>query len=428
MSDEVKALILTTGGSPEPLIISLSHFQPASAVFIVSQESVEQISAIKTALNQKGCPDFKDHKVMVDNINDATHCYQKSLEAFSYVEKAEIKMENTLADITGGTKVMSAALLLAAGARGCRISYTGGKQRNKDGIGTVITGSEELFNQMNPWQAMVLEERRKAAQMFNCFQFEASETLLQAAISKTREPRLKRYLQGLNTITQAYREWDIFRHKTAFDQLKIGNEQLSGYAELVQDADAAKLVRQVTSNLKFLESFIQSTKGFTLISGYYTCDLMANARRRASEGKFDDAIARLYRTLEMLEQVQLKTKYGWDSNKVPLADAKVIQALLSLDKDFKKRHLKSESDYLELSCEAGYVFLKGLGDELGLRYALQENEMHKLLNARNYSILAHGQNPLNKNDFEKLWKLIIDFSGIREDSLPVFPEIPVPVA
>jgi len=164
MSAEVKAMILTVGGSPEPLIKSIGHFQPQRVIFIASNESVEQIPAIKAKLQESACPRFDEHKILVGNINDATHCYQKSLEAAGFLEKEGIPAEQTLADITGGTKVMSAALLLAAGAKGYIINYTGGSERTKDGMGTVITGSEFLFKQVTPWEALALEERRKSVQ------------------------------------------------------------------------------------------------------------------------------------------------------------------------------------------------------------------------------------------------------------------------
>ena len=220
MNNEISALIMTVGGSPEPLIKSICHFKPGWVVFIASNESIEQIPLIKAQLRESACPRFKDHKILVENINDATHCYQKILEATGSLEKAGILPAQILADITGGTKVMSAALLLAAGTKGYQINYTGGAERTKDGVGTVITGSEALFKQVNPWDALVLEERRRATQFFNSFQFWAAASLFKSAAEKSGDPALKRYLLAVTKLSEAYAEWDKFHHSAAYDLLK----------------------------------------------------------------------------------------------------------------------------------------------------------------------------------------------------------------
>jgi len=45
-------------------------------------------------------------------------------------------------------------------------------------------------------------------------------------------------------------------------------------------------------------------------------DILNNARRRMKEGKYDDAMARLYRTVELIAQYRLKMKYEIDTSDV----------------------------------------------------------------------------------------------------------------
>jgi len=46
---------------------------------------------------------------------------------------------------------------------------------------------------------------------------------------------------------------------------------------------------------------------------YNIADLINNAKRRGTEEKkYDDAVARLYRTIELIAHHQLKTKYNID--------------------------------------------------------------------------------------------------------------------
>jgi len=40
----------------------------------------------------------------------------------------------------------------------------------------------------------------------------------------------------------------------------------------------------------------------------------------------------------------------------------------------------------------------------------------------NYSLLAHGFNPVREEIFEKMLMVALDFMGITRDELPVFPQ------
>ena len=43
---------------------------------------------------------------------------------------------------------------------------------------------------------------------------------------------------------------------------------------------------------------------------YMLAFILNNARRREDENKFDDAVARLYRSLELFAQIRLSKEYG----------------------------------------------------------------------------------------------------------------------
>lgn len=47
-------------------------------------------------------------------------------------------------------------------------------------------------------------------------------------------------------------------------------------------------------------------------------DLFSNAIRRFKEGKFDDCVARLYRLVEMVAQIEFKKEFNKNSEKVDL--------------------------------------------------------------------------------------------------------------
>jgi len=242
------------------------------------------------------------------------------------------------------------------------------------------------------------------------------------------DPALKRYLAALSGISEAYREWDKFDHKSAYRNLQKSVNELTVYAECSGDISAVELTNAVACNLDFLDSFKQASLEYKETCSYHVLDLLSNSLRRAKENKYDDAIARLYRTLEMIAQERLWTGYKLNASNIPLENKIVIKALLSMNPWFKEKHIRGDSASLELSLYSDYEFLKALGDELGVQYFIREKEIRQVLDARNHSILAHGSRILDKNDFDRMWKLVMDFSGLVEKALPVFPQLPVPCA
>ena len=136
-------------------------------------------------------------------------------------------------------------------------------------------------------------------------------------------------------------------------------------------------------------------------------DLLCNARRRKAEGRYDDAVARLYRAVEALAQDQLRREHGIaDTGKVPLD-----RVPLSL-----RARYPADAAELKLGLQEAYLLLSELGDPLGQRFAgLGWHEpKHSPLTARNQSILAHGFAPVGATIFESLWRGCLALAGWRK--------------
>jgi len=413
-----QGLLLSVGGTPEPLIRSLQEHKPKAVCFLASQGSIDLVSEIKKkaiGLN------FKDYKVIIDDINDTTHCYEKALVCCDFLEKEGISPQDIVVDFTGGTKVMSAALALLAVSRNYQLSYIGGGQRNKEGLGTVITGAEQVFTQANPWEILAIDDRKRAALMFNRFQFEAAIDSFSAAISRTQKPGLKRYLEILQELAKAYWAWDKFKHKEVSSLLGKGFSDLEDYAAISNDAEAHSLAGLVKNNLTFLEAFKQESGNFKEACHYHLLDLLANAKRRDVEGKYDDGVARLYRGFELLAQLRLKSAYNIEASKAGEND--IPEAIRD---DFCRKYSDLSLRKLKLPSQACYRLLNELGDELGKRYLAQEKHLQGLLSARNSSILAHGFSPVGQDTFCQLWQMLLEFSDTDQAELPTFPQFPIP--
>ena len=87
--------------------------------------------------------------------------------------------------------------------------------------------------------------------------------------------------------------------------------------------------------------------------------ILNNARRREDENKFDDAVARLYRSLELIAQIRLSKEYGIDSSNV---DIDVLRQN-NVDEDYLSEiHI---SDEIKFGLTADYELLAQLNDDLG---------------------------------------------------------------
>lgn len=410
-------LLLSVGGTPEPLIHSLQAYRPDTVCFFASQESIDLVSEIKkrtTDLN------FKDYKVIIEDINDVTHCYEEALSCCDFFEKEGIPPQDIVVDFTGGTKAMSTALTLLAVSRNYQLSYIGGDQRSKGRLGTVINGCEQVFSQVNPWEILAIDDRKRATLMFNKFQFEAAIDALDAAILKIQKPGLRRYLEILRDLAKAYMAWDRFKHREASPLLGKGFSELKQYATISDDTEAHSLTCQIQDDLAFLEAFKQESKNFKELSYNHLLDLLANAKRREQEGKYDDGVARLYRCFELLCQLRLKSVYGIEAGKV--AESEIPGTLRD---GFCRKYSDASTGKLKLPLQACYRLLSEMGDELGKRYLGEEEHLDVLLFARNSSILAHGFSPIGQDVFNQLWQMLLEFSHIDAAELPRFPQFPV---
>lgn len=300
-------MIISVGGTPQPIIKSICEYKPEFISFFASQDTCELVASIKAEINKNGI-NTKSEITLADNINDLLHCHEKAEEAVERVTLKGYKKEDVIVDYTGGTKNMSVALALAAISHGFSFSYVGGKERTKEGVGIVVNGQEEIYPSVNPWDFLAIEERKKIAILFNTYQFKAAKNLTDALLEKTT--KFKSLFKKIGFLIEGYYEWDLFRHQKALDVFKRAKIE-----EILETDDKfiKAFAKAAETNWLFLEEIVKNEKK---PSGLLILDLYANAERRFNEGKVDDAVLRLYRLVEMIAQERLFRKYGIDVSDV----------------------------------------------------------------------------------------------------------------
>jgi len=387
-------LICSVGGTAEPVAAAIRHWRPARIMFLCSDQTRASVTAALAAASSPIGPGCTDQIVLRDPQN--LEWVLRDLRPLdAYVLSWQQRGDNYAAvvDFTGGTKVMSAALALVARRWKCDFAYVGGRERSKDGVGVVLSGREEQFTCFNPWDALGFQAVEDAVTVFNHGGYAAAAALLDGAVKNAGQPALKRELATLKAVVDAYAAWDCFDHDKAkrhFDDALKNRNDLAAIFPHETRSLVARLERH-RDRAAQLASESEATAAWVE-------DLVQNAARRAAEGRFDDAVARLYRAFEALAQVRLREAHGIPDTK----HVRVEQLPDTLRTEWANRGRDNRSFMLGL--QDAWCVLKGCNDELGRRFfelGLADEQRSPLV-ARNQSILAHGFQPVGKDVYTQL--------------------------
>lgn len=436
MDNIKKALILTLGGSPEPLIKSINELKPEKVFFICSNESVELVSIIKKAIKHE----IIDKKHILDDYQSLIEIFMLSSEIIK-----ELKNEgyDVYVDMTGGTKPMSGGLSAAAMHLNCKLFYVAAKNksdRDKRGLGVIKEDFGTIKELEDPFKEFALVEIERGIDFFNKYQFDAAEESFFKALNKISDKKLKRKLIIFLELTKFYDSWDKFKRsvdgKSKLEyNLKTINEKIIEFEELTgQEFDFSN---QILSNLSFLKDLPPEKlkKKYELSEKvkYYIPDLLNNAKRRISEGKYDDAVARLYRVFELISQREL-LKYGVYNKEILN-----VNEIFKINRENLSKFIGSNSNKIickysddpkdknfTLALRKNYNLLNDLENDLANEFLNDDekgNPLHDLLEKRNISILAHGLKPVEKEDAEKLFEKAVYYSKLSCSKLDHYLEI-----
>lgn len=416
-------LVCTVGGSPEPLRKSICHYRPSHIIYVASPETRGLVrSQIEEGL------EWRAHDTEIctlDNCQNLLQCVKDMRKQIaSSLRKMSLKEDDPLiADITGGTKIMSAALALVMMEYKSRFSYVGGSARTKGGVGVVEPGAESVCQEDNPWDVLALREVRALARAFNHAQFADAMSIAQELANKMNEGSASQKFYGaIAGMVNGYMLWDSFAHDKAHNLLRQANERLIPFAKdgepmsgllrgLEMDVERLNLLRQDAAALRdnAVQHGVQQGR-------HYLLDLLGNAKRCADAGRYDDAVARLYSAIEKCAKAALWARYGIDNGHV-------TQEQLPASLRDEWRPLIDEKGVARVGLERSYQLLEALGDPLGKAFVKQGEGLKKTLQSRNQSLLAHGYVPIGRDKYEKLMTAALEFLKTDLSSLPTFLRI-----
>lgn len=410
----MKGMIVSVGGTPEPLIRTILEHKPDFVCFFVSQQSIDMLGDIKRRIKEGG-HSIEDYKVVCDDANDLIHCYETALLCADKICSLCSCPYEVVVDYTGGTKTMSVALALATVGHGFNFSYVGGTERTKNGLGMVVTGKEIIRTEVSPWHTFAVEEKKRISLFVSTYQFEAAIAVMNETLDRLAEGE-KEPWEGILEVLKGFLAWDNFNHKDAVKRLNNGLKKLKPLKGLLLSNSIKAYIEATEASFAHLDSMQRATNFFQSLHPLMVKDMVSNASRRYSQGKYDDAVARLYRTLEMVGQIAFESRFGCKTSEVPLD-----RVPSSLQEEYKRKFIAENGDKLKIPLFATFRILKEVGDPVGERFDEHKQELKNLLAARNSSILAHGSTPISKETYERFEKLLREL--FLEGELIVFPKL-----
>jgi CRISPR-associated protein (TIGR02710 family) len=406
------------GGSPEPIVAALKQWRPGRVRFVHTPQTKDDVAAKVVPMARAERVDLDAGRYDLFELPDGQdiascldHLRQLTPIAFEWAARGE--SFQVVVDFTGGTKCMSVAISIQASHWPCLFSYVGGKERTKDGVGIVVSGSEIVRHAQNPWDALGHQAVDDFVVLFDQHAYLAAANVAAATMRRVSRPDRKRELSSLEQLAKALDAWDRFDHTTSKNLFESVNKSANDLRAALGPTRGDRVLAGAAQLVTHLGQLGQVPPP----SRHHVLDLLANAKRRKDEGRFDDAVARLYRALEAIAQVGLKEGHGVESTeKVPLK-----QVPESLRATWAAR---ATEGVVALGLQDDYALLAALSDPVGQKFQSAGLSSTKSpLVARNRSILAHGFERVTEAVFENLWTSALSLANVDAASLPSFPEL-----
>jgi len=402
-------LIVSVGGSAAPIVNAIKFYRPDFVYFFCS--SGPRGSAVtvdgpgdpcgdkrksrcpacgheyfpgdpkgKAIVVQTGLRQDQYEVVGVEDPDDLNGCYAE-LTALSERIRASHPDAQIIANYTGGTKTMSVSMVLVG-----TMMQEWDLSLNKGPRGDIIkikTGDTPVV--VDKWQIFGERQLGSAAGALRNYDYALAEAMVSESLRHPLKPDFEKKLLRIRQVCAGFNCWDRFDHENALALLQPYGRDFSPY-------------------LITLKRILKQTKGteYELVS-----DLLGNAERRAVQKRYDDAVARLYRAMELFAQIRLEKTRGYKLGKLHLDQ---------LDEPLRPEYSKyvGEGGKLLLGLREDYELLHKSDDPLGDAFKKSEESILNALSYRNASIFAHGITPLGEEEYrlvsDRLKGFILDGS------------------
>jgi len=377
----MRYLVITVGVGQDvahAISYAVRRNKPDRVYYLVTEESAQKtLPEVKRYHEESGFVPPEEFVVWLgaEEKDDLGAVFERVKSLIQDIRKEDRSQPDIVLDFTSGTKIMSAGAVMAACLGGvASLTYVSGRREE----GRVASGTERLVEQsLLPYR---LEDReRLLLVLFDRYDFSACLQVLQEIRRESAEKRVRDFVSQWERVIIFYHRWDLFDHQSCEPKGAIGiPPRNKGFLGKLRGSESPQ-------------------KEFYLLA-----DLINNAQRRREEGRFDDAVARLYRAVEFVAQLKLKER-GIDTSDVQLATLPP-----SLQEKYQK--FQDEKGLVRLPLFRSFELLQDLGEPLGKQF-FSDHELRNLLESRNHSILAHGTESVSEAVFQAMFVRVKEYAG-----------------
>ena len=368
------------------LYSTITKIYPHHVVFFASDKSKHTIDYIED-LFKKDNDEFisgEDYQIVqleaIDDFNACFEIFESKVWDFKYSESPNDYQ--IIMDYTSGTKTMSAAMACCGMFYRTDLISIGGDRSSGE-----VSAGTELINYQNLYKIYDRLVLVRSRHNFNSYRFRECIEILGYIVD------LSIHKESFLALCEGYYAWDIMEFEAAYNYLRQVNPN---HIEVVE------IKKILKKNLNAL-GIIVNSRSENLKNCYILASLINNSIRRAEEYKYDDAIARLYRSFELIAQIRL-TKHGIKSSDVDVSLLNENGVSKEFIEDLEKTR---EDGKIRIGLIKDFLLLNELNDDLGKIYIENENRIKNLTQKRNNSILAHGLDSQSKQDFDDFLDVVI---------------------
>lgn len=390
-----RILVLTVGTLEAPLRQCLERIRPTRAVFLCTAVSKATVNGLLELVPLPGFDPEADI-ILLGNGDELERVYATAAELLERLRR-EIPDADLTVDYTCGTKSMVAALAMAAvDTPGVGILLTTGERKAGEGVisGTTSSPRPVPVGTIHHHRLIVTDLPPLLAR----YDYAAARECVARVrlLPLPKEEALQ--LQRLEDRLVAFDAWDRFDHRQAADSLT----EFKGKNRLL---DYKLMLKRVIDSRKRLDSdaagwSTPSMKGHGLET---VEDLILNAERRVKQERYDDAVGRLYRAMELAAQLLLKQDHDILTGSLDLT--LLPEAIRASFAERQERQGKP----LQIGLTESYDLLAALEHPAGELWQKHRSELLDRLQIRNHSLFAHGFQSISYGMWHQLSKTICPF-------------------
>jgi CRISPR-associated protein (TIGR02710 family) len=397
-----------TAGRPRvDLLVSLSGFSPATTILAYELLRPSQLFVISSDGTDQSIDVIHDYVVGKDRLparhfnheicdgTDPLSIY-KEVKKRVAPDRASARPTSAIIDITGGKKVMSAAAALVAWRLNLRLCYVDSQYDPE--MRQPVPGTERLLIVDNPATLFREDEMGSALETFRSGAFATAQQRFAKLAESVPEPGRARFLRDLAGLYQAYSDFDLENLKAWVDRTRRSLEDPQSKVAGV----SATLVRH---QLDYLEGLTGRGKFIRFLPSFFVLGQHYRELRR-----LDFAALLYYRTAEGCFQERLRLCYsGFDCGRPDYGLLATPEEEMLAAFNLARAKLGMPT-VTSLPQKIGFVdaafILHALEDTMLRNVNITDvrglSHLAKLTEARNKSLLAHGQQRVTAEQCTKL--------------------------